>query len=310
MTSNRIAPSNMPIKIAILTHAKQKFEKTPYLLHILIGFWTKMGIEVVILRGIEHFEPADILFMHIDLTVIPDNYLAFSERYPVVINGRVRTISKRKISSNIITISDGYNGRVLVKTDLNFGGGMERRLARNKPVARLVDSIKKRLPWYLSGYLTPDNYPIYESPMEVPSAVWWNKNLVVEKFLPEREDDHYCLRQWVFMGKSEMSQKTVSSHPIVKASNIIRRETGIAIPDSLRQARADMGFDYGKFDFVMVEDQAVLLDANRTPSFNPNNASQTKMDLLKSLAAGLPSLVHIRPTVQAFINPDNKETIA
>ena len=37
------------------------------------------------------------------------------------------------------------------------------------------------------------------------------------------------------------------------------------MPDELRALRRQLGFDYGKFDFVMHEGRAVLLDANKTP---------------------------------------------
>lgn len=295
-------------KIAILTHAMQKFEPTPYLLHTFIDLWKKMGIDVVILRGIEHFEPADALFMHVDLTVTPGNYLSFSKMYPVVINGKISDISKRKISSNLLTIPDIYHDKVLVKTDLNCGGGMERRLSRRRPLTRLMNRIKKRLPWYLNGYLPPENYPIFDCPMHVPSAVWWNKHLVVEKFLPEREGNHYCLRQWVFMGDREMSQRTVSSQPIVKACNILHREEDIPIPDALRNVRAAMGFDYGKFDFVMIDGEAILLDANRTPSFNASNASPARMTILGELSRGMLSLLNGPHSAQSFESPEKRKT--
>jgi hypothetical protein len=138
--------------------------------------------------------------------------------------------------------------------------------------------------------LPPDDYPIFDSPGEVPRAVWWNPKLVVEKFLPERVGENYCLRQWVFLGDREMSQRIISSEPIVKAANVLHREIDIPIPASLRHARAAMGFDYGKFDFVMVDDKAVLLDANKTPSFN-NKTTSSRMALFENLSEGLSSIL-------------------
>jgi hypothetical protein len=40
----------------------------------------------------------------------------------------------------------------------------------------------------------------------------------------------------------------------------------VPVPDELRAMRRALGFDYGKFDFVVNEGKAVLLDANRTPT--------------------------------------------
>lgn len=286
-------------KIAILTHAGLKFETVPYLLHPLVTLWQKQGIDVVILRGTKDCEPADAVFMHIDLTTTPADYVSFAQRYPVIINGGVRDISKRKISSHIIRRRDDYHGPVLVKTDRNFGGGMERHLARRKPLSRIGDSLRKRLPWTWRHYLKPSQYPVYPSPMNVPWAIWWNKNLVVEKFLPEREGRHYALRQWVFLGNHEVSQRVISSDPIVKACNVLQREKGIPIPDSLRRLRSAMGFDYGKFDFVMVDGEAILLDANRTPSFNIGSPSSEQMVLLENLAGGMPALLKRRDDLAA-----------
>jgi hypothetical protein len=281
----------MQRKIAILTHAEQDFQDIPYLLHSLLPFWERKGVQVVQLRGIENFEPADALFLHVDTTVLSAAYQSFSERFPIAINGAVRDISKRRISSQIIRRSDNYRGKVIVKTDLNCGGYQEKRLARRKGLSRRLYKIKKRLPWSWSGYLNPDDYPVFDSVDDVPLAVWWNRKLVVEKFLPEREGDNYCLRQWVFLGDREMSQRVVSSRPIVKAANVLSREIGIPIPDSLRRTRAALGFDYGKFDFVMAGDEAVLLDANRTPSFNPSHSTPAQIALVEKLSEGLWSML-------------------
>ena len=38
------------------------------------------------------------------------------------------------------------------------------------------------------------------------------------------------------------------------------------MPDELRNIRRDLGFDYGKFDYAIVNDRVVLYDVNRTPA--------------------------------------------
>jgi hypothetical protein len=38
------------------------------------------------------------------------------------------------------------------------------------------------------------------------------------------------------------------------------------IPDDLRRWRRELGFDFGKFDYAIVEGKTVLYDANRTPT--------------------------------------------
>ncbi len=286
-------------KIVILSHAGQKISTTPYFLRALRDIWVKAGIEVVDLQGTAKFEPADAILIHIDLTVIPPHYQEFASRYPVVIN-QVTDISKRSFSEHILNCKNEYNGAVIVKTDLNCGGIRERRLERRQGgLPGLVAKLRNKLPWSWSGELNSNRYPIYASPKEVPWVVWRNPRLVVEKFIPERSENDYCLRQWAFFGSRELSQLIFSSDPIIKAGNVKKREFDIPIPESLRALRKKMGFDYGKFDFVMKEGQAVLLDANHTPSFTMKNPSSTLTNHIEHLARGLEDFLDFRIQINA-----------
>jgi hypothetical protein len=47
-------------------------------------------------------------------------------------------------------------------------------------------------------------------------------------------------------------------------------------------------FDYGKFDYTMVEGRPVLFDANRTPTFG-DFPKERYMPLAQSLARGIDS---------------------
>lgn len=270
-------------KVAVLTHARDAFDCINYRIRGVMEVWREWGIEVVVLRGIDRFEAADALILHPDLTVIPEDYIAFSARYPVVINGRVRDISKRKISRNLLKSGDSYPGEVIVKTNLNCAGLPEQKLAR---FSRLQKKLSKHLPWTLTGKLTPDAYPVFPSLAEVPKAVWYNPKLVVEKYLPERDGEYYCLRQWIFLGDRGISQCIFSLNPIVKAVNVVRRQYDLPVPDALRAMRQALGFDYGKFDYVMIEGEAVLLDANRTPTIGGNTVPR-RQNMNQELAQGL-----------------------
>jgi hypothetical protein len=57
--------------------------------------------------------------------------------------------------------------------------------------------------------------------------------------------------------------------PPRKATRSIRKEA-VPVPDELRQRRHELGFNYGKFDFVLHQGKAILLDANKTPG-RPRN---------------------------------------
>jgi hypothetical protein len=98
------------------------------------------------------------------------------------------------------------------------------------------------------------------------------------------------IRIWVFMGSRERCTRHVSSDPIVKASNIISR-TLSEVPAALRAERARLGFDFGKFDFVIHEGQPILLDANRTPGSSPA-LREFLLDGARNLADGLEELIY------------------
>lgn len=275
-------------KVAVLTHPRDKFESGSYHLLKMIEIWRTLGIDVAVLHGIDRFEEADALFLHVDLTVIPEEYLAFCRRYPVVINGRVHDISKRKISRNLVTPGGPYQGEVIVKTDLNHAGRSEQRAVRLWRLRRMLASC---LPWGWTGNLTPESYPIFPSPAAVPGRVWKDSRLVVERFIPEREGKYYCLRQWLFLGNRSVGQRLVSPNPVVKAANIVRRDYDLPVPEALRAMREELGFDYGKFDYVIANGKAVLLDANRTPTAGLKTKVPRRKNNAEELAPGLASFL-------------------
>lgn len=269
--------------VAVLTHARDRLESERYLLNLLIEAWRRSGIEVLVLRGPDTQPRADALVLHVDLTVIPREYLAVARRYPMVVNGRVLDISKRRISTNLVRLGEAYAGEVIVKSNRNAGGFRERMSTRS----RLLRKLNRALPWTLSGRVSSGSYPVFPSPAAVPLAAWLNPLLVVEKFLPEREGKYYCLRQWAFFGEREANIRVLSAEPVIKARKSLHREYDLPVPEALRAMRAKLGFDYGKFDYVLREGEVVLLDANRTPFLSPENIPPRLQAILDDLAQGL-----------------------
>jgi hypothetical protein len=257
--------------VVILVHRNDAFERAGYILNEVAAVWRDTGVQVSVLNGpggrMNVDLRADLAILHVDLTVVPADYLAILEQYPLVINGRVRDTSKRAISGQRVRQGDGYEGPVIVKTNRNFGGTMEARLAAEGPIlSRFALRLRNRLPWSWRSSLPVAEYPVFESPTQVPQVAWHNPDLIVERFLPEYHDGHYCLRNWTFLGDKEIITMAYSAKPIVKSRNIIHREPLTEVPDDLRQLRRDLGFDFGKFDYSIVDGKAVLFDANRTPS--------------------------------------------
>jgi len=291
-------------KIAVLLHEEDaSFETTNYLLRLMMEAWTAQGHAVEIVRGVGRFVPADVIIPHLDLTVTPHPYHDFMARYPVAVNGQVVDVSKSKISSNIVRKGDVYDGPVIVKTEWNYGGLPESRL---KMKVRPAPSIPRRIirkaacmlgvgrtgttRWKFIESMDSGSYPVFPSLREVPNEVFENKNLVVEKFLPEVEGGDYCLRYYYFFGDLEMNVLLKSREKVVKGSNAFQCDE-VPVPPELRAIRRRMAFDYGKFDYVLREGRVVLFDANRTPSYSTLEAKQLARKAADRLAGGIHSIL-------------------
>lgn len=252
-------------RVVILIGADDDFDGASYMVKTLIPLWQNQGITVHVHRGLGAPPPADVAILHVDLTTIPEPYLALARTFPRALNVRVRDISKRLTSTGVIRRGDGYRGPVIIKTNRNSAGMIEAEAAiRAGGPARLIHRIRRVLPWHCRAYLR--RYRIFDRVSDVPFTVWLNPDLVAERFQPERHDRYYCLRTWVFLGELESNSLSYSEEPVVKGRNVVRRESVPTVPDELRAIRRRLGFDYGKFDYAIVDGRVVLYDANRTPT--------------------------------------------
>ena len=101
----------------------------------------------------------------------------------------------------------------------------------------------------------------------MPTGVWKNNKLIVEKFLPERlENGDYRCCTYVFFGEQEYAFWATSPKPVVKSS--VATELGMIdeIPQSIREIRKASEFDYGKFDYTEVDGEVIVYDMNKTPA--------------------------------------------
>jgi len=275
-------------RIAIITHEIDTFQGSGYLLHGICQAWIQRGIDIAVIKGTgKHLPAADLAILHTDITEIEDDYGKIIDHYPMVINGRVRDISKNVFSDLIIAPNSAYSGPVIVKTKANFGGMRERERIFQQGDHR--SDIEIQRPWRRVEWL--EEYPVFNSPREVPQGVWRNDRLVVEKFLTEQNQaGEYLLRVWVFFGDKEIYYQCVSTESVIKSHNTIRREFLDVkdLPESIRKTRERMGFDFGKFDFSFHDGQAVLYDVNRTPGGAPNVSAGSKIgQVTQQLSTGL-----------------------
>ena len=277
-------------KVVILSHEAHPLRSQRYFLRLLAAQWQEEGIEVRELCGLGHFEDADVAVQHVNLTVVPEQYVRFLDRYPIVVNRHAVDISKSRISANLVGPEDGYPGPVIVKTNLNFGGRPEKALRNNGSRwsglwEKLLGHAFRFAP-LTAKTQTLKRYPIFRSLRDVPEAVFANPDLVVEKFLPEFHDGCYWLRKYTFLGDRHAGICSAARRPIVTASNSVSHEE-ISVPEELHAMRARLGFDFGKFDYVVHDGRIALLDANRTPTYRSAVPTERLRTLARTLAAGI-----------------------
>jgi hypothetical protein len=243
----------MKRKIAILFHENDRQRTLNYLISHLAELWREDGHEVFLLFGVKEFVPADLVIVHVDLSVVPGEYLEFAKRYPIVLNGEVKDIRKSTFSQLLVKPGDAYDGKVIVKSNYNYAAVPERVLGA--PVdPRGVSA---------SFFGSPLDYQIFENPKAVPPLLFADPNVVVEKFTPEIENGLYISRAMVFLGDHVTCARMASRNPIVNSVTSIRTDYVQPHPDIVRLPGA-MKFDYGKFDYVIHDGKPLLLDVNKT----------------------------------------------
>ena len=270
----------MPLKrrIALLFHEADTPESLDdYAVTGLAEVWREEGHEVSVLFGPGGRPEADLVFVHVDLSVVPDAYLDFAARFPVAVNGRVRDIRKSAFSPHLLGADDAWDGPVIVKSDRNFGGLPEARRGILRQDGRgLAPPIAN-----------PLDYPVYGSLREVPREVVECQDLVVQKFLPEMEDGLFFIRTYQFLGDRSTCIRIGARHPIVKNETKVFRTAARPHPDVLA-LRARLGFDYGKFDYVERDGGALVLDLNKTTG-SARNLTPEMREARRIRAGGLHS---------------------
>ncbi len=237
--------------------------------------WKEAGYRVFDHIGLADIPAADIVIVHIDLTVIPLEYVNLIKKLPGAINGKVLDISRRRYSQILLSKTDNNIGPVIVKTNANYGGNAEYSLKKR-------GHGKSVLSWNTIEALNPLSYPIFKDLKSVPYGVWENDNLIVEPFISNWEGGLFYVRYYVFFGDKEFSGRIGSPKPIVKFGNSVSEEE-VPVPDEVRQWRKDLKIDYGRFDYLENGGKYFLIDVNKTEGGgNINYEYQDEMDFLAS----------------------------
>jgi hypothetical protein len=246
--------------------------------------WREQSLEIHVAHD---FHPgADLCILHHDRTFVSPADIPVVPAGVRVLNGTLKDISKRRYSSLLLTPDSDWTGPVILKTNLNHFGAPERRDGKTAG-----DELRRKLAalsWRLARRLPPKDYPVLDDIGAVPDWVWRDESLIVEKFLPERHEDLYCLRGWIFFGAQSYGYRMFATHPLVKVKSIVSHEYLFESPgDEILRLREEMGFDFGKFDYVVHDGQPILLDANKTPSLARGSRSERVMRLARGVQAFL-----------------------
>lgn len=270
------------MKIIIIQH-ENDFEgaQKNYFIEIVADYWLRSGHEVVFINGLHSNVSADVALLHVNLSVVPEEYIQYSRQFPIVLNQKVTDIRKRAISQNLLERNTGYGGPVLVKTDLNCAGLPEYRLLqwslphwksfrghcnslyRNgrklliklRMLENLPDSSMKK-----SRYR--ESFRILNNRECVPSHIWSDTDWVIEKYLPETEESLFVIRNAYFLGHKMIGFKHLDSDPVVKEGE--QKGEVIEINRAVIHYRSQIGLDYGKIDYVEYNGEPVILDVTKT----------------------------------------------
>jgi hypothetical protein len=279
-------------RIAVLFHEKER--ATPlssYIVSHLADFWREDGFEVEFIFGVGRQPPADLLFVHVNLSVVPSSYLAFAARYPRTVNGHIQDIRKSVISKNLLQPGNTWDGPVIVKSDLNFGGQPERVinagwLHRRSRLWRRTRRWGARATGNLPTFESWKDYRVYDRLSDVPEWCFSDPTAVVERFVPEFEDGLFRLRMYQFLGDRSVCTRLASNDPLMKAGISESVEHIDPHPDVARW-RTELRMDYGKFDYLASGGAAVLIDANKTVGASRHLPSDELRALRRHLAEGL-----------------------
>ena len=279
--------------IAVLFHARS-IDLPGSIVYHLAAYWREAGHRVTFLRGTSRYVPADLLFMHVDLSVVPEEYVEFASRYPVAVNIGATDIRKSCYTENRVTEEDGWTGPVIAKSDLNYGGLPEHLLGPLGVLHR--SSFGREMMAFLASrtsMLTPlphwNSYPIFDRIDEVPSRLIDDPRVVIERFLPEIENDLYHVRLYQFLGDRSTCRRIASTEPLVKSGNSATSET-IEPHPLVEQWREGLCLDYGKLDYVIHEGIPILFDANKTPGTDNRGRGKVQDDRRRFHAGGIDSL--------------------
>lgn len=251
--------------IDIFVDRRRTFESVqPYMLHAMLHGLERARVPWRLVDRPQDSNGGEAAFLHVDLTDVPDDFLAAASRYDRCVNGNAATIRRTLYARARLQPGDEHSGPVIVKTVLNSRGAPELRYESRKSAAARASHIAKKI--LVPGYkkkLCPE-YEVFESLDDVPAPVWTNPRLMVERFLPGAMKLPITKYRFNFFYELEFNYR--SSYDSLLCHSGTEREFDAApdVPDSIRDLRHTLKLDYGAIDYFLVDGEAVPIDANKT----------------------------------------------
>ncbi|MBI5949470.1 MAG: hypothetical protein HY875_15125 [Chloroflexi bacterium] len=263
-----------------------------YLVRHVAEYWRERGVDFELTTNPTATPGGDIAWLHLDVTKVGDAYRRAAARFPVVINGGVPDIAKRRTASHLVTRDDNWPGPVIVKTDLNYGGRADDWGYRWLPMRHpWFHAVRNRLPARVTGRVDPRGYPIHETKAAVPGWVWRDRRFVVQRFLAEREGERYAIRRSFFLGDREFAYRAHGPEPIVTGDDHAEWERLAQLPQGLLDFRAELGLDYGKIDYAEVDGELVIYDVNPAVSVDGPPGCVIQREIIAELVPGFESFL-------------------
>jgi hypothetical protein len=291
-------------RILILVHEHDGYpHRKVHQIWSMADLWREEGLDVRVVKGPR--DPAgqvdaDLVIPHVNLSVVPQEYRAWLERHPRVLNAGVYDITKRAVSTFLVSPEDAYDGPVVVKTNLNYGGLPELAMEHRRRQATLLGRVKRRLfgarqlqiPKVASldraTVMHKSDYRLFESKRDVPRGVFDNPNLVVQQLLSEPHGDLFCVRSYSFCGDRYVCE--LHGYPDRLRKSIAPLQEPCEPHPGILRIRERMGWDYGKLDYVMRDGRVVLFDANKT--LGCGDEPEVTLERARRLAPGIHSVLN------------------
>ncbi|MBK8196811.1 MAG: hypothetical protein IPK75_00475 [Acidobacteria bacterium] len=220
-----------------------------------------MGVDIVHLHGTSKFVPADAIFVHVDLSVVPRQVAQFAQRYPIRINALALDIRKSQFVDGLLDGAAPYPAPVIVKSDLNYGGAPERgELGLPGRALRRARRLLTRAPAQLIA--AKSDYRIFPDLADVPRG-YFAPGMIVQKLMLEKDGDKNLLREYIFLGGQHFENIERSADAIITEDEHVSCLPFVPHP-RLLNLRRRLKLDYGKIDYVMIDGEPFVFDANKT----------------------------------------------